>query len=221
MIIFLCVLGVLLFLLCMPVSVWICWEDKLQVWIGYLFFKIQVNTPEEDAEKLAKEAEKQAKKGAERELKKKEKQTGGKPQALTDMVGIVLDLVQSATGGLRMILRNLRVCDLTLHMTVAAEDASDTAVNYGKTSAYLYGAYAALQNYIKMKRVELDIRPDFLSDEGSFTLRFCVQITPIIALGAALRIGASFLWKMIKRGAASSGNRTAAPQKKEEPAGKT
>ena len=220
MTVFLWIVSILLFLLCMRVSVWVCWEENVQITIGYLFFKIGLNKP-----KNAEKRTKKVKKDAENQPDKDEKQADNKPQALTDTVGIVLDLVRSATGGMRMIFRNLLLSDLTLHMTVADEDAAQTAVNFGKISAYLYGAYAALQNYIRMKRITLDIQPDFLSDKGSFTLCFRVQLTPLVVLGAALRIGASFLWKMIKRGlAAQEGNQKepqqSSTQPKEQPAGK-
>lgn len=192
MTVFLCVLGVLLLLLCLPLSLWIVWENEPEVSVGYLFFRFQLSPAENRPKKEKKQAEKAE--------KPKKKEEPAQPKALADTAALVLDLIRSATGGLAMAVRNLRVRDLKLRMVVAGEDSAQTALEYGKMNACLYGAYAALQNFISIKRASLEIEPDFLAEEGSFVLRFRVLATPLVLLGAALRIGASFLWKQVKRG---------------------
>ena len=198
---FLWILGVLLLLLCLPVSLLVDWDGEIRLWVSYLFLKVRINQPKRDAGKLEENEEQEEKK----ELKKKEKKTGSEPQALTDTIEMTLDLIRSATGGVRMLWRNLRVRGLELHMIVAKGDAAGTALEYGRMNAYLHGAYATLRSLVNIDRAVLDLRPDFLSDRGSFTLRFRVRVTPLVVLAAAVRVAASFLWKMAVRGAQSGG----------------
>lgn len=195
-----CVLGVLTALLCIRVGLLVRWSDKLELWVCWLFLRIPLKRPVENAEKLATEEEKKAKKAAEQKLKKKSKKEG-EPRALEDIIAMVLDLAGSATGALRMLLRNLRVSGLNLRVTVAEGDAAETAIQYGRMSAYIYGAYATLQSMVKMKRTRIDIQPDFCAEEGGFTLRFRVSLMPIAVIGAAGLFAAKFLWKTVRRGA--------------------
>ena len=77
----------------------------------------------------------------------------------------------------------------------ALPDAAETGIQYGKLCAYLYSAYAVLRHYIRFRRADLDIRPDFLAEEDRWELSLKARLTPLIVLAAALRMGASFVWK--------------------------
>ena len=207
---FACVLGGLILLLCLPVSVWVSFGGEPEFWVGWLGFKLNLEekekTPKQKArleKKKAKRALKEAKK--EKKVKKntKEKKPAiKKPENvddLTNMLGLIMDFIRVATGGAIKMLKNLRVRDLNLKITVAKYDAAETAVEYGKTSAYIFGSFAALQNYIRMKNTTIDIKPNFLIDEGSFSLSFCLVFTPLVVLWAALGILFGALWAFIKR----------------------
>ncbi|MDD2955477.1 MAG: DUF2953 domain-containing protein [Oscillospiraceae bacterium] len=192
-IIFGTILLLLLVLLLIPIILRVEYREDWKVTAGYLFLRFPLYPAGEKKKKPSKAEKKPSGE------KKKEKKTGGKKMPLTDLVATVLDLVQSAGGGLRMLLRNLRVTDLDLQMAVGRGDAAETGVQYGRLCAYLYGAYAVLEHYIRMKRVRLNLWPDFLAEEDNWTLSFQLRLTPLTAVAAAVRIAASFLWKQIRR----------------------
>lgn len=212
---FVCVLGGIILLLCLPASVWVSLGGEKELWVGWLWFKARLvpQTPEQiekAALKKAKKDEKAAKKQAKKDKKaaKKGKTAAKPPQKppksfddITDMIGLALDIVGKATGGVKLIVKNLRVHDLTLKMVVAKTDAAETAIEYGKVSAYVFGGFAALQNYISMKNTVVEIKPNFLVDEGGFDLSFRALFTPLIVLCACVAIlfgsFVSFLSRMV------------------------
>lgn len=200
MLIFLGILAGLILLLSIRIALLVHWTSELDVWVCWLFLRIPLQKKEKSEEQLAKAASKKAKKKAGEQTGKAEKP--GEPRALEDTIAMVLDLVSSATGPLLMLLRNLRVRPLELRMTVAEDDPATTAIRCGQMNAYLYGAYATLANIVKIKRVKIEIVPDFLAQQGGFALTMRVSIMPIVVLGAALRLGAAFLWNAAKGSAA-------------------
>ncbi|MEG2124548.1 MAG: DUF2953 domain-containing protein [Hydrogenoanaerobacterium sp.] len=209
MTVFVCVVGGIILLLCIPVSLYVSFGTEQKLLLGWLCFKFDVTPKAEisekqkkrDAKKAAKEAKKAAK-AAKKGQKSDEESTKKKPKSTDDLVellGLALDAVRAASGSVLMLIKDLRVQELTLKMTVAKQDAAETAIAYGKTSSYVYGTFALLQNYIKINNSDIDIKPDFLVDKGSFDLSFRVLITPLIALCAAVAVLFKTLGSFIKR----------------------
>ncbi len=65
------------------------------------------------------------------------------------------------------LLKGVRVTEFCLFITVAEENAAETAISYGKTWAIVSGVLSFLSNYIKIVKSTIDVTPDFLKDTGS------------------------------------------------------
>ena len=192
MVIALCVLCGIVLLLCIPLSIAVRWEDGLLVQARWLLLRVRLYPQKEKKEKP------KAAKGQKREKQEPEK-PAPKPD-LQQLAGMAVDAVQSAGAPMRMVLSNLRIRKLVLDVTVAAEDAAQTAISFGKVQACLHTALGTLGHFIKIIRPRLLIRPDFLAEETRFTLSFRAVVTPLIVLAAAIRAGIAFLGRTIRRG---------------------
>lgn len=187
------ILAAILLLLCVPVRLILRYcTGKTPVGVlRWLFFQIDLLKAAErktiDVDTSAKEQTKPH--------PAKEK----KPLEFSRMLGLIADLLSSLKGGARMIVRRFRIYRVRLSMIVAGEDAADTAIDYGKCNAAVYSAYALAKNFMNLKNPEIEIRPDFVSGNGSVDFEMRGRLMPIVALAAAARIFAAFLVKTIHR----------------------
>ena len=85
----------------------------------------------------------------------------------------------------------LKRCRIT--MVIAAEEADQTAIRYGRANALLYTIYAFLSRHIRVKEFKAELRQDYLSGpEGeSAEADLLVLVCPMILAGAGFRL----LWK--------------------------
>ncbi len=187
------ILAAILLLLCVPVRLILRYcTGKTPVGVlRWLFFQIDLLKA---AERKTTDVDTRAKK-ADKPHPKKEK----KPLEFSQMLGIVADLLSSLKGGAGMVVRRFRIYRVRLSMIVAGEDAADTAIDYGKCNAAVYSAYALAKNFMNLKNPEIEIRPDFVSGNGSVDFEMRGRLMPIVALVAAVRIFAAFLVKTIHR----------------------
>lgn len=185
--IILVLLALVILLLCIPVAVVLIYrtDEQPQAYLRWLFLKfdLQPREPQEPGP---------AKKAGHKPAKRK-------PMEFTELAGAALDLLSSAKGGTKLLIRRFRIYKLRLRMMVAEDDAAETAISYGKVNAAVYGAYAFAQNFLNMDRPDIEIRPDFIAGEGSVDFELRGRLLPIVAVAAAVRIGLGFLVKTIRR----------------------
>lgn len=187
------ILAIIFLLLCIPVRLILRYQTGIEPvgQLRWLFFRI-------DLLKVVQEKTKEPQKQEPKEKKPAPKK-GKKPLAFSHMLGSILDLLASLKGGVGMIVRGFRLYRVRLLMVVAGEDAAQTAVEYGTCNAMIYSAYALAKNFLNLCNPEIDIRPNFVSEESSVDFEMRGWLLPITLLGAALRIFASFLVKTIQR----------------------
>ncbi len=196
------VLGILLALVLLvlfaPVRIWarVCSKKEWQVKISWLFIRL-------DAVKWAKKFQARAarkKQGGAKGSRaaKREEPAGGKketPESFLEKVQKAATMAQAAAGPLAKLLRSLRLDRIRLEMTVAREDAAQTAIAYGEIYAALHSAYATLAHFLQISRPQVRVRPDFTAEEGwvEFSGRAGIRLASVIA---AL---AEFLWNIVKQ----------------------
>ncbi len=155
-------------------------------------------------EKAAKKAEKKAEKKAKlaamtkeerRELKRKKK--ASKP-ALTDLIPLVcrvLGLFCSRFFG------KLRIKVARLNVRVGAADAMQAAVMYGvvnQSVQYLLEGFQKFTHVDGLKKAEISVVPDFLSDKIDFDFKLTVRVSLGNVLGAVFKAGWKFLVGFIR-----------------------
>jgi len=114
-----------------------------------------------------------------------------KPVSKQKKGGSILDfwpLVQVALDLLNDLRRKLRVDHLKLHLTMAADDPCDLAVNYGRMNASMAGLITQLERFLVIKKRDVHIDCDFTASETVILARLDLTIT----LGRILSIAAVY-----------------------------
>lgn len=120
-------------------------ESKLYIWVKVLFFKVQVYP-------LMKNSSVKTKKKAEKNTEKPKK-----VKAKRDNKELARTILR-ACGRLR---RKLGVKQLVFHYTAGGEDPADTALQYGRVSAAVYGMLPAVTKSFNVKNQDISVNVDF------------------------------------------------------------
>ena len=85
--------------------------------------------------------------------------------------------------------RKLRVNRLMLHLTMAADDPCDLAVNYGRANAAMATLLAQLQRLFVIKRQDVQVGCDFTANETTILARLDLTITLGRIISLVVRYG--------------------------------
>lgn len=148
------------------------------------------------------------------ETEKKEKSKRNTLEFILDILRLVNDLLPHAGRGLGHILRRVTLSRCRVSVTVAQEDAADTALRYGQVNAAFYSVYALLCSTIRVREFRLSVTPDYLGGEEKADADLELRVRPSAVLCGGLifvfRAGATLLKNMPARGkSASAGARPA------------
>lgn len=137
-------------------------------------------------DKLKKE-KKEKKKPAQKGMKKTTKNKGGSIKDFMPLVQTALDFL----GDFR---RKLRVRRLELNLILAGGDPCDLATNYGKAWAALGNLWPKLEQFLVIKKRNVEIQCDFEASQTLVTA--CVEIT--ITLGRLVALATVYGFRGIK-----------------------
>ena len=187
-------LGILLFFLLLslvPAGIELHYhENRFTVALRYLFFRFQVIPLPESLKKPPKKPKKPSakpKKPVETAPKAKKK------RPFMDYLQLVNDLLPVIGNALHRMVGGITVKRCRISLLVAAEDAGDTAIRYGRANTLLYGIYTFLARHIRFKEFRTDVRMDYLrgpeaeAAEADLLLSAC----PLTMLTAGIRL----LWR--------------------------
>lgn len=182
------VLGVLLLLaalLSLPLYFIFSYEESFSVRLRYLFLTFPLYPSRKKAEQQQKQEE-SGKKSAEEE-KKSPVQDIIKQEGLNGFLDILKHLSSIAVDAAKQILRHVMIKEFRLYLTVAGEDAADTALRFGGTCAAVYPAVGAIFSRVRYKKHTIEIVPDF-TDGAQCDVKFYakVRIRPYISLITAV-----------------------------------
>lgn len=105
-----------------------------------------------------------------------------------------MPLIESLSTATKKILRGVRVRSFVLYLKVGKEDAAETAIEYGRLCALVYGAYAAINNFLTIPRPSITLESDFKNE--CFEWRFSALIKARLFL--FVRVGTGLLWGLVK-----------------------
>lgn len=123
--------------------------------------------------------------------KPKEEKPEEKPeeQPLSEKLGglwsLFRDAVPLMTGAVGKLLRKLRIEDLTLHLTWAAEDPADAAMGYGAGEAALGAVWPLLDRAFDIRRRDVGVAVDFTRTDPVIYARALLSFTigQLVSLG--------------------------------------
>ena len=131
-----------------------------------------------------------------------EKKPAGKPAApkdkkdsrpFMDWLQLINDLLPDLHKALQKSLGAITLKKCRLDMTVAAEEADQTAIRYGRAYALLYTIYAFLSRHIHVKEFQVNLQQNYISGPEGETADadLLLLVCPMVLAGAGFRL----LWQ--------------------------
>lgn len=136
----------------------------------------------------AKKSKKAKKKNALQEMTAQLKEQGAPVLAV-----YVAELVRLFNTTARRLIRTLHFGRCTVQVAVAAPDAAETALRYGKLCGVLYPAQTTVMNFLKIRRLDFAMQPDFRREKDEIRADIRLHVLPLSLLWAALRTLAAYV----------------------------
>ena len=171
-----CIIAVIAFLLSIKVTLKIRYTDKLAIYLKILFIKKRLYPKKEEkkryphsmskrkAKKIRDSLKKKPKKAKKKKTKKKEEERYEKGDLLS-IISIVISFVKSF---IRLFAHSIRIKASRLKITVASEDAAQTALTYTAVTQSVNVLFPLLNGLKTVKKLpkgnDLTVDIDFLSD---------------------------------------------------------
>lgn len=215
-------------ILLMPVNLYLAFDETLTIRVRYAFFSYILYPQEEKKEqekpnrqKSRKQAKKSVKKPPKKEGKEKEKihplasvADMFKEDGVSATLSYIMELVKLAGTEVKRVLRILVVDRLELELSIASEDAADTAVDYGKACGIVYPAQAVLETVFRIQKRHIQIYPDFTAQKGKALIFLKIHVLPLRISGAVVGIIFRYFVHTIRHRAADEALQTAAVKEK-------
>ncbi len=209
------ILGIVLFfviLFSLKVSVIVEMTDINKVVIKYLFFKFTVvdssKPPKEKKPKKEKKKKTEDTTATEQTEATSQQPENKKPSnsffkqlyidhgydGIEKMLLAVRDSLGSFFGKLY---KTFVINEFYLTMHITGADAADTAIKYGKLSAWLFPLLGKVASTCKMKKYDVDISPDFLGVKNQADLYLDVSIVPIRITNGVIILALQLVFKVL------------------------
>ena len=186
------------FLMFIPVTFYVSFENDVKLSMRYLFVKIRI-LPDKPKKKEKKGAptEEKPKQGDEKDVLKKLKEVSNKT-GLGGFIEIITDLAKTVGGSAAGIIRHIVIKSFDAEVKSGGEDAAQTAINYGYVSAVIYPAVSIILGGVKKyKSARVQIFPDYNSKSSSvnFSCVFRIKLwwVNLNALRALIKLIKGFM----------------------------
>lgn len=200
------ILAIILFfvlVLSIKISVIADYSNEFILKIKYLFLTIPVY-PRKGEKKPKKEKAEEPPKEEPAEKPVKEKKTGNNPiknfvnnEGVSGVIALVKDAARILGGFFGGIFRHVIFEKLFLTLTIAGNDAADTAIKYGKVCSAVFPSLGLICSKAKVKQYDADVSPDFLATKSSAEFHVKVSFRPIFLIGAAFVLAIKMLFKVV------------------------
>lgn len=194
----------ILLLLSFSLTVYVKITDEVKVSVGAFGFKKNIDFNDEKKEELEKKKSKQKVKKTKNKKQQTDKKQKAKPRekvnekTFGETIEFALLIIKSVAKPTKNLLKNVRLTNLHINMTVCDEDANDTALKFGQVCAGVYSLLGYLDQLITVKIKKVNIKPDFVSDEPQYNIYFKVKIRLFHIIGSASGIIYNFIVNTIK-----------------------
>lgn len=189
------------FLLFTPITFKLEYDEEFNAKVRYLFISYKI--PSEEKENKSNKKKKKDKKKKPKKNKTEQADSAEKKQSFTEKnIGIIKKAFKFkgfegakkiislaaylVTKVSRLIKRHLIIKELHVVMAVGADDAAETAVNYGKTCAYIFPSLGLICNTMKVRKYYADVYPDFIRPKSRAYIYANIKIRPIFVLGMGI-----------------------------------
>ena len=214
--IILAVIALIVILFSIKVSVTAEYADSFSLDVQWLFIKLHIfpQTEEQKAKREAKKAKKEEKKKKKpaKEKPEEEKKEENKPSEPKKNIfkefyenqgfGATVELIQTAAaqlgGFMGSIYRAFVIENLKLLLKVSSgDDAAQNAIKYGKVCSAVYPSMGFICSNMKVKKYEVNVVPDFISQENKAQFALSLSVRPIKLTNAAVVLAFRLLFKVL------------------------
>lgn len=180
-----------------PVRVSVKYSDDISLIVKYLFLKFPIDLngekkPEKKSKKSQSSSKQKTKPKKENAAVKWLKDTF-KERGLKGLLNVFTEIAKLAGTFLKPIFRNIVIKKLDLNVTVAFEDAAQTAINYGYFCSGIYPALAVLLRIMKYKDYSVKIVPDFDKKSPQFDVYAEISLIPHFVVFGAVHALVNFI----------------------------
>lgn len=206
------IIALIVILFSIKVSVTAEYADSFSLDVQWLFIKAHIfpQTEEQKAKKAAKKAkkeEKKKKKKPEKEKKEEDKPSEPKKNIFKEFYenqgfGATVELIQTAAaqlgGFMGSIYRAFVIENLKLLLKVSSgDDAAQNAIKYGKVCSAVYPSMGFICSNMKVKKYEVNVVPDFISQENKAQFALSLSVRPIKLTNAVVVLAFRLLFKVL------------------------
>lgn len=206
------IIALIVILFSIKVSVTAEYADLFSLDVQWLFIKLHIfpQTEEQKAKKAAKKAkkeEKKKKKKPEKEKKEEDKPSEPKKNIFKEFYenqgfGATVELIQTAAaqlgGFMGSIYRAFVIENLKLLLKVSSgDDAAQNAIKYGKVCSAVYPSMGFICSNMKVKKYEVNVVPDFISQENKAQFALSLSVRPIKLTNAVVVLAFRLLFKVL------------------------
>lgn len=179
--------------------------------VQWLFIKLHIfpQTEEQKAKREAKKAKKEEKKKKKPEEEKKEEDKPSEPKKNifkefyeNQGFGATVELIQTAAaqlgGFMGSIYSAFVIENLKLLLKVSSgDDAAQNAIKYGKVCSAVYPSMGFICSNMKVKKYEVNVVPDFISQENKAQFALSLSVRPIKLTNAVVVLAFRLLFKVL------------------------
>lgn len=186
-------LGIVLFIVLVmfiPITLRASYKEEFwcAVYIG--FVKLQLVPAKPKKEKKKKKAKKQTHKTEQPKKATEKKPSLIKKYGIEWLLNLIKKVAELAVSALQDFFSHILVKKLSLSISVAGDDAADTAIKYGKYCAVVYPAVGTIVHVVKCKGYGVDINPNFSEKaETEINFDFAARIFAFRLIGLAVKHG--------------------------------
>lgn len=173
-----------LLLLC-PITLTASYETQLKAKLRFLFFSYRLAPKKEKKPKKKRKAKKQEE-GSPAVQESKLKQLI-KERGFAGFLRLMKELAQLLTEAVKDFLRHANVKELDLRVTVAGEDAADTAVKYGYACSVVYPVVSMITALSGCKNYKVSVIPGFREKESSVFCYIKIRFGPIFLVASGFK----------------------------------
>lgn len=205
------IIVLIVILFSIKVSVTAEYADSFSLDVQWLFIKLHIfpQTEEQKAKREAKKAKKEEKKKKKSEEEKKEEDKPSEPKKNifkefyeNQGFGATVELIQTAAaqlgGFMGSIYRAFVIENLKLLLKVSSgDDAAQNAIKYGKVCSAVYPSMGFICSNMKVKKYEVNVVPDFISQENKAQFALSLSVRPIKLTNAVVVLAFRLLFKVL------------------------
>ena len=182
-------LFLLALLLIYPVTVNICYLDELSLSVRWLFIKMKILPAKEKSDNKEKKTKDESKGGKETSKKaKKEKNKEEKKRSISETINIAADILRGLRTPFGKFFKHIKIRNLELEISAAADDSAKTAFNYTLIAAAVSMLESQISKIFSLKTKSINVYPNFTKETTQIYLKTDIKMSIAAFLSFCLSV---------------------------------